>query len=233
MIATAISKTNKTLCIEFWIIRDTPILIPPSPINLRSIWPANIFTPNRRDRVRGRINLEINSITTINGISTNLVPIGTKWDKEYIKSLYQPNTKHPIHRGSPSLIVIEKCLVEVNTYGNKPGKLHNKININKLMQTIKLTSLECRININSFTIVHILLYTNPTHEVNHIHLLRTIITLKGTNQLPVHILIGSNTENKLVIIFTSLTLSKSVSLLQRHIFPCILMILLLSIMNYI
>ena len=50
---------------------------PPSKDNNK--WPAIMLAANRTAKVKGRINILTDSITTINGINTPGVPSGTKW----------------------------------------------------------------------------------------------------------------------------------------------------------
>jgi len=44
----------------------------------------------------------------------------------------------PNHSGSPRLRVMLRCLDLVNTYGNRPRKLTNKVNVNKEQNRVKV-----------------------------------------------------------------------------------------------
>lgn len=97
------------------------------PNSVISKCPAIMFAINRTARVKGRIILLIVSINTINGIKVVGVLWGVKCANIYVVWLIHPNNIKDAQNGSAKDIVIDMCLVELNTYGNKPVKFLNKI----------------------------------------------------------------------------------------------------------
>lgn len=95
-------------------------------------WPATILAASRTDSVRGRIIFLTSSISTIKGIRRGGVPKGTRWANILLGVISHAILMWPTHRGSASATVKEICAEEVNTYGNRPKKLFNKINRNSL-----------------------------------------------------------------------------------------------------
>jgi len=117
--------------------RDLPC--PPNSTNRRC--PATMFAANRTAKVPGRITSLTVSIITITGIKGPGVPSGTKWAKLKFSCLITLRIIFPNHKGKASLSVNLKCLEEVNTYGIKPKKLVQIININILSRTKNLPGL--------------------------------------------------------------------------------------------
>lgn len=87
--------------------------LPVFPIRVNKRCPAIIFAVSRTANVPGRIILLIVSIQTINGISTEGVPCGTKWANICWVWFNHPNTINEIHRGKANLSVRVKWLVLV------------------------------------------------------------------------------------------------------------------------
>lgn len=145
---------------------------------------------------------------TINGIKIAGVPWGTKWANICWVLLVHPyNIKHS-HKGRANVKVKVKWLVLVKIYGNNPIKLLNRIIENK----------EINIKVDPFDPIGPNRVLNSLWRVNKI-LFQKIWYREGINQyidgiikIPIKVLNqlserlkilddGSNTENKLVIIF--------------------------------
>ena len=94
---------------------------------MRSRCPATIFAARRTERVKGRITLLTISIKTIKGIRAGGVPKGTRCANIALGVRMHPISIWPSHRGSAKATVKVKCLEEVNTKGNSPKALLNKI----------------------------------------------------------------------------------------------------------
>lgn len=58
------------------------------------------------------------------------MPRGTKWDKKKLIFFKLENIIYPSQIGKDRAIVIDKWLVAVNVYGNRPMKFEKTININ-------------------------------------------------------------------------------------------------------
>lgn len=91
IIATADSNVNNIICVKIRPIKmkleASAVWFPSKVINR---WPATIFAIRRTDKVRGRITLLIDSISTINGISALGVLCGTKWANIWFVKLIHP-----------------------------------------------------------------------------------------------------------------------------------------------
>lgn len=132
MIATADSKANS----NSWIVNKIEIKIienefPVFPSKVIKRCPAIILAVSRTAKVPGRITFLIVSINTMNGISTDGVPWGTKWANICFVLLIQPKSINLNHKGNAKEIVILIWLVLVKIYGNNPIILLNKIKLNK------------------------------------------------------------------------------------------------------
>lgn len=145
----------------------------------------------------------------MNGIKAAGVPWGTKWANMCWVWLIHPNNINAIHSGKARLNVIIKWLVLVKIYGNNPKKLLNTIRLNNETNIIvipeccgpnKVLNSKCRVLVT----------------FDHIRVHREGIAQKsdGINNIPKKVEsqfigrdkiveVGSNTENKLVIIFKS------------------------------
>ena len=135
------------------------------PSKVKSKWPAIIFAANRTAKVPGRITFLMVSISTINGIRTKGVPWGTKWANICWVWFSHPNTINVIHRGSDNDKVITICLDLVNTYGRRPKKLLNTINLNKLTNNIEVPTWEgVKSALNSLWRVWIIFLHNKDHR---------------------------------------------------------------------
>lgn len=117
---------------KFNIIKDN--CLPVFPRRVINKCPAIIFAANRTAKVPGRITFLIVSIQTMKGINAGGVPWGTKCANIWIVLLIHPKIIKLIQRGKANVNVIDKCLVLVNTYGNNPKKLLNKIIENSEMK---------------------------------------------------------------------------------------------------
>ena len=176
----------------------------PSRVNRRC--PATILAANRTERVRGRIILLTNSISTIKGIKGGGVPSGTKWASILWGVLIHPIVICPTHKGKAILIVNVKCLLEVKIKGKSPQKLFKAINTNKTIgkkvkpgaavnPTMAWNSL-CNDRVNLFMFSKIWVEASQNAEG---------ISLKIKNLLNQFILslraaLGSKTEKRLDII---------------------------------
>jgi len=102
---------------------------PWEPRRVNNKCPAIMLAPSRTDRVPGRIILLTVSMITIIGIRIPGVPVGTRWASNELYWYTIDTHILPIQIGSASVIVIDKWLVPVKIYGNKPIKFENKIKI--------------------------------------------------------------------------------------------------------
>ena len=107
--------------------REFPVF----PNRVKRRCPAIILAASRTAKVPGRIIFLIVSIQTMKGIKIAGVPWGTRWANICCVWLIHPYSIKDNHRGRASLRVKIKWLELVNTYGNKPIKLLNKIKVNK------------------------------------------------------------------------------------------------------
>ena len=77
--ATAASRINRRICATISTVSIVFLIAGPLlPSRVNSKWPAIIFAVKRTASVPGRIRLLMVSIITINGISRDGVPCGTK-----------------------------------------------------------------------------------------------------------------------------------------------------------
>ena len=125
-----------------------------------------MFAASRTARVPGRIIFLILSINTINGIKTEGVPWGTKCANICWVWLNHPNTIRVIQRGRDKANVITIWLDLVNTYGNSPRKLLNKIKANTLTNKVDTPICEgVKRALNSLCrVIVILLHSNDQRE---------------------------------------------------------------------
>lgn len=209
MIATADSRTNKAI----WVIKSKVIIIwdidgPVLPNKVNKRWPAIIFAVKRTAKVPGRIILLIVSIQTMKGIKILGVPWGTKWANICWVWLIQPYIIKESHNGKAKANVIVIWLVLVKIYGNNPIKLLNIINENKeiKIKVLPLWELGPSKGLNSLCKVskilfQIILYREGISQYKEgINKSPTIVDNQFNDKLKI-LEEGSNTENKLVIIF--------------------------------
>lgn len=183
--------------------REGPVL----PKRVSNKWPAIMLAARRTARVPGRITFLIVSINTIKGMSTDGVPWGTKWANICWVWLIHPETINVTHKGIDKERVITMCLDLVKTYGNKPKKLLNTINLNNLINRIDTPKCEgSNKALNSLCRVWVIFVHNKDQregEAQYIY---------GTNSRPSKVDTqfkekekiledGSKIENKLAIIF--------------------------------
>lgn len=116
--------------------------------------PATILAAKRTPSVKGRIKFLMSSINTIKGTNTVGVPLGTKWAKNNLGVLKIEGRTKETHTKLLIVRVMHICLVEVNTYGNKPKKLLISANrkIEEKIRGTLLPSLELPIVKSSFLI---------------------------------------------------------------------------------
>lgn len=97
----------------------------PKRVNRRC--PETILAINRILSVKGRIDVLINSIKTINLIRAVGVPLGTKWANILFVKVTHPKIKNPVHIGTDKNKFVVKCLVAVNELGINPHRLERTI----------------------------------------------------------------------------------------------------------
>lgn len=118
-----------------------------------SKWPAIILADKRTANVTGRINILINSITTIKGIKIFGVPKGTRWEIIELKLFSTPQIIKPTQVLRDKEKVTLKWAVLEKTKGNNPDILLNKIIVKTLNKTKTLDNfLFLKTDSNSFTI---------------------------------------------------------------------------------
>lgn len=119
--------------------------------------------------------------------------------------LIHPNNINLIHKGMARLRVNDKCLVLVNTYGNSPIILFNKISENTEINISLLPNLLGPINVlNSLWSVLIIVFHSQfiRDGINHIvdgKINKIIVVLVQFSDQK--FVLGSNVENRFVIIF--------------------------------
>lgn len=210
IIATAASRINRRICAMISTVNnvcliDGPLL--PNKVNSRC--PAIMLAVRRTANVPGRIRFLIVSIITINGISIDGVPWGTRCSNMWLVFLIHPNNINLIHSGKARVNVRVRCLVLVKMYGNNPRKLFIKImrNSDVRMNEFPLFSFPflrivfiswCSLFINNLTII---LFREGINQI-----------LDGINNNPIAVLVqfndkllisvvGSKIENKFLITF--------------------------------
>jgi len=135
MIDTADSKINSNIWVISKIHNNLNIILGPVfPNKVINKCPAIILAVSRTANVPGRIIFLIVSIQTIKGIKIPGVPWGIRWQNIWFVLLIHPYIINDNHKGKLRVRVNVKCLDLVKMYGNKPRKLLNKINLNKLMK---------------------------------------------------------------------------------------------------
>ena len=169
--------------------------------------PAIMLAAKRTARVPGRIILLIVSIITINGIKAAGVLWGTRWANICFEWLIQPNNIKESHNGAASVRVKIKCLELVKIYGNSPKKLLDTIIKNRAMNLSveplkeegpkRVLNSEWRIWKTFSIIKWIRLGVNQSRGLTITNKIRLLVQL----ELLLIEDAGSNTENRLVIIF--------------------------------
>jgi len=91
-------------------------------------WPATMFAVKRTDSVRGRIKLEISSISTIKFMRAAGVPKGTRWARENQKNLDQEKNIRPNHKLKENENLTDGWAEIVKTKGKIAKKLMTQIN---------------------------------------------------------------------------------------------------------
>jgi hypothetical protein len=203
---TAVSNIIRTICTvinDKIIYLDALLILFPS--SLINKCPAIILAVKRTASDPGRIKLLIVSMHTINGISTAGVPAGIKCLNICSVLFVHPKIINLIHSGNAIVNVNVKCLDLVNTYGNNPIILLNRININKVTNKSVNPLFSLRINLNSLCIVIIIFLTTKLYREGVIQYIVGIIIIPRSvlvqfNDILI-LLAGSKVENKFVIIF--------------------------------
>lgn len=210
MIATADSKTSSKIWAEIKKVnkevdKEGPVF--PNKVSRRC--PAIILAASRTARVPGRITFLIVSINTMKGIRADGVPWGTKWANICWVWLIHPNSIKAIQRGRERDRVIVKWLELVKMYGRSPKKLLNTISLKSdtnIIVTLEFLAPKSVLNSRCKVV------DNLNHKRDHRDGMAQnskgikIIPKKVDNQFKDKFMIeevGSNTENRFVIIFNS------------------------------
>lgn len=203
--ATADSKIVSIIGIMNMIIEEIKfvdiIAFPNSDINK---CPAIIFAVSRTHKVIGRIMFLVSSMITMNLISAIGVPCGRRWDSMCFVFFIHPNIIIDNHIINDIGKVMERWEVLENTWGYKAMKFIIKISIKTLMIIgCTLFSVLFKVNFVSFLKVSIIfLMFFVIGFLIFITLFLFIIgTISTINQFIENMAdLGSNTENRLVII---------------------------------
>lgn len=206
--ATADSRTSNNTCVIIKIqIKLVLIIGPVFPKRVRSKCPAIMLAVKRIAKVPGRIKFLIVSMQTIKGIKIGGVPCGTRWANIFNVFVNHPYNINLSHNGSANVNVNVKCLDLVKMYGNRPIKLLIKIVENSVIKINVLPSLIFKRFLNSkckflMIVIHkILIREGISQNICGIK----IIIIVDLNQLREKIwVLGSNVENRFVIIFNLL-----------------------------
>lgn len=167
-----------------------------------------MLADKRIAKVPGRIMLLIVSIQTMKGIKIAGVPIGTKWVNICWVLLIHPKSIKHNHNGKDKDKVNVKWLVLVKIYGNNPMKLLNIIIENTVIK-INVDPLDPigsrRILISLWRVIIILFqkiwYREGSNQyIEGIIKIPRIVLIQFNDKLKI-LDVGSNTENKFVIIF--------------------------------
>lgn len=113
---TADSRVSRAICTMIRkLIRGKDRIGPVFPKRVIRRWPAIILADKRIASVPGRITLLMDSMHTINGMSTGGVPWGTRWASIWVVLLIHPISINLIHKGRAieSVIVIWLVLVKI------------------------------------------------------------------------------------------------------------------------
>jgi hypothetical protein len=94
-----------------------------SPRSPRTICPALMLAANRNDKVSGRTEILVVSISTRNGFNQSGAPSGKKCAINILGNFVSLERIMDIHNGSPRAKVKIRCLDDLNEYGIKPIKL--------------------------------------------------------------------------------------------------------------
>lgn len=124
----------------------------------------------------------------------------------WIVLLIHPNSMNLIHSGKARVNVKERCLVLVNTYGNNPIRLLNRMRENTEMKINLLPDLFDPISVlNSLcNVVMIVFHSQFIRDgMNHMVDGKISITIAVLVQfIDQKFVLGSNVENRFVIIFS-------------------------------
>jgi hypothetical protein len=91
--------------------------------SLNTMWPALIFAARRNDKVIGRTEILVVSISTRNGFNQSGAPSGRKWAINILGNLDNLDKIMDIHRGNPNTSVKIKWLEVLKAYGIRPTRL--------------------------------------------------------------------------------------------------------------
>jgi hypothetical protein len=123
--------------------REMAVYRPRSP---RTMWPALMLAANRKDSVRGRTVILVDSIITRNGFNQSGAPFGRKWAINIFGNFNSLDIIIDIHVGSPSDRVKIRWLDVLNMYGTRPIILIRIIVIN-MEEMVLLSPLRCDENV--------------------------------------------------------------------------------------
>lgn len=175
------------------------------PSKVKRRCPAIILAAKRTESVIGRIIFLTNSMSTIKGIRTAGVPVGTRCAKKSVRLLISLNRIKASHSGRAIERVIARCLVAVKVNDKRLIVLLIIIMMKSLVNKIMLIFLFFRSVSNSLFIVFMtflipnlkglerIQYEGTIRMMNKIILSQFVeINNKAT---------GSKIENRLLIIF--------------------------------
>jgi hypothetical protein len=212
MQATADSSTESVN--EIGVARmfcSNPSLERAFPNKVISRWPAIKLAVNRTHKVIGRIMFLVSSIITMNDMSTAGVPWGSRWESMWLVFFIHPNSIIPNQNVSDRGRVTVRWEVTENTCGYKARKFISKIDRNAVIIISSVPfSLLFKVKLTSF-----LKFLRIARTVCLIGFLIThhfFLIIRGRMKIKVHAVekieeLGSNTENKFVIILLSFLLS--------------------------
>lgn len=202
MNATAVSKIISPMNNHIIIVISIKLSIKLFPSKDISKCPAIMLAVSRTASDVGRIILLIDSIITINGIKIDGVPMGTRWQNIWLVLFIHPNNIKANHLDRA--IVNENLIWEdaVKIYGKSPIRLLYKININILTKIIEGSIFFICKTISNINFLLIIININNI-LFGVFQKLRGMVNISSIlsqfiDKIPVA---GSNTENKLVIIF--------------------------------
>ena len=95
-----------------------------------------MFAVNRIIKVKGRISILIDSISTIKGAKNKGVLLGTRWIIRLFVSVNNLLKVKEIHTGNDNIIVKDRCLVGVKIKGSNLNRFIIQIELNTVMSTI-------------------------------------------------------------------------------------------------
>lgn len=179
-------------------------LIRAFPNNDISRCPAIRFAVKRTQRVIGRIRFLVISIMTMKDMRMGGVPWGTKWASMWFVFFDQPNITIANQEARDRGSVIVRWEVAENTCGYSARKLANRINKNVTMiMVVTPNSPFFKVKVTSFLKIANAFWVFVLWGCPKIQVAGTT-KLNIVNKMPqlreANVLLGSNTENRFVII---------------------------------